>query len=361
MIGKGTLVGLTTILFAAITGDVGAQADNGQVPDFYYYSSVEGRVPLTLSTQIVGIRFEEGLSLEEQAAIVSTERDVRPLDDRLQLRVLEGKRMVVVPLEPGLAPSTVLAIIDSLSAKRGVEFASPAFHTLPGDYHFLLTDEFYASFPISIPADDIVALNAEHAVEVVEIKDYSNIGKMSYRLRVARESGLNALDMANLYHEHPLTIASSPSFLPLYSPIPEVHPPRIDIIAPAAGGETAFYSFTVRWADDDPYTENPVDDNIDARISLYYDTDNEGRDGTLITSDISEDDEGDEYVWDLSDVPSGTYWVYGEMYDRLYPPVYSYSPGPVRVRPKVPNDVNDSGSVDAVDVQLVINAVLGID
>jgi len=316
MIGKGTLVGLTIILFAAITGDVGAQADNGQVPEFYYYSSGE-RIALTLSTEIVGIRFEEGVSSEEQAAIVSTERGMRSFDDRLQWDMLEQERMVVVPLEPGATGRTVLAIIESLDAKRGVEFASPAFHTEP-DYHELLTDRFYASFPDSVPEEDILALNAEHAVEIMEKKDYSEtLGKVGYRLRVTRESGMNALDMANLYYEHPLTIGSNPNFQPLYPSI-SFFPPRIEIIAPSERGETAFYSFTIEWTDDDPLGMAPAHLEVDAAISLYYDTDQEGRDGTLIVSGISEDDETDEYIWDLSDVPSGTYWIYAEMYDRFY-------------------------------------------
>lgn len=360
MIGKGVLVCVATIFLAAITGTVGAQADDVEVPGFYYYSSVEGMVPLILSTQIVGLRFEDGLSLEQQAEILSTERDVRPFEDRLQRGVLEREQMVVVPLKPGLSPSSVLAIIRSLSAKRGVEFATLAFQVMEG-YHELLTDRFYASFPVSIPEEDIAALNAEHAVAVVEIKDYSRIGKMGYRLRVTRDSGMNALDMANLYYETGLTDGCTPSPLPLYSMIPEYLPPLFEIVMPSGDAEKEFDSLTIRWIDRDPNDVNPTDDDIDAAISLYYDTDSDGRDGTLIVSGISEDDESDEYVWDLSDVPSGTYWIYGEMYDRIYPPVYSYSPGSVHVKPEdVFADVDGSGRVDAVDVQNVINAVLGI-
>jgi len=66
------------------------------------------------------------------------------------------------------------------------------------------------------------------------------------------------------------------------------------------------YQVTISWEDDDP------DD--DATIALYYD---EGEDfnGTLIVDGIKEDHTADTYVWNVRDVLSGKYWIYGVISD----------------------------------------------
>ncbi|PCJ60255.1 MAG: hypothetical protein COA79_08775 [Planctomycetota bacterium] len=45
-------------------------------------------------------------------------------------------------------------------------------------------------------------------------------------------------------------------------------------------------------------------------ISLYYDIDKSGFDGTLIVSSIAETDIENKYIWDTTSIPSGTYYVY---------------------------------------------------
>lgn len=81
---------------------------------------------------------------------------------------------------------------------------------------------------------------------------------------------------------------------------------------------------TINWQD--------KDDDDDAKISLYYDTDAEGFDGALIVDNISEDDELDSFQWDFSDVPSGTYYIYGKIDDSINMPVFSYSSTPLIVQ-----------------------------
>ncbi|MDH5711536.1 MAG: thrombospondin type 3 repeat-containing protein [Gammaproteobacteria bacterium] len=60
----------------------------------------------------------------------------------------------------------------------------------------------------------------------------------------------------------------------------------------------------INWSDYDP--------DSNASISLYYDTDQSGEDGTLITFDIIEDPDGDSdrYLWDISQIPAGVYYIY---------------------------------------------------
>jgi hypothetical protein len=87
-------------------------------------------------------------------------------------------------------------------------------------------------------------------------------------------------------------------------------PPAITLIEPsraylAATGGT----LTISWDDADPDSA--------AVVSLYRDDGNSGLDGVLIAGSIQEDPEGtgDSYLWDLSGVPVGTYYVYGVISD----------------------------------------------
>ncbi len=99
-----------------------------------------------------------------------------------------------------------------------------------------------------------------------------------------------------------------------------IHPPSITVVEPDGIGDNANTSFTIQWTDADP------DD--DATISLYYDINNNGSDGTLIVSGLSEDPDGqgnDEYVWDTTDVAEGSYYVYAVIDDGVNDPAADYS------------------------------------
>jgi hypothetical protein len=98
-------------------------------------------------------------------------------------------------------------------------------------------------------------------------------------------------------------------------------PPTINITSPSASEEPGSESYTIRWTADDPDDE--------AVVSLYYDRDGTGRDGWLIAHCLSEGD--GSYVWDTSEVGSGTYYVYGRIDDGKNLAVASYSDGTVKV------------------------------
>ncbi len=100
--------------------------------------------------------------------------------------------------------------------------------------------------------------------------------------------------------------------------------PTIRILEPDGVEDAANASFLIRWSDADP-------DN-DADVSLYYDTDNTGRDGVLITGSMRENDGVDQYTWDVSALPDGDYWVYAVIDDGINSEVVDYGDGPVAVR-----------------------------
>jgi hypothetical protein len=105
------------------------------------------------------------------------------------------------------------------------------------------------------------------------------------------------------------------------------HPPSITVVAPDGVDDAVDTSFTIQWSDADP------DNN--ATLSLCYDTDNSGADGTLIVSGLSEDPDGSEsdvYLWDTGGIAEGAYHIYVIIDDGLNDPVVGYSDGALTIK-----------------------------
>lgn len=105
--------------------------------------------------------------------------------------------------------------------------------------------------------------------------------------------------------------------------VPPNVPPWMHFFAPDYG-DTAATQFMIRWEDEDP------DDN--AIIYLYYDDDSTGYNGQLIPGafNIYEDDPADSFLWNVSGLPEGDYWVLGFIMDSEAMEWY-YSDGPLIV------------------------------
>ncbi len=130
-------------------------------------------------------------------------------------------------------------------------------------------------------------------------------------------------------------------------PISVRHPPSINILEPDGVDDLVDMLYTIRWADWD------VDD--DANISLYYDDDNSGYDGTLIVSGLKEDDLVDMYIWNTSLLPEGSSWfIYANISDDST--TYSrYSIGTVTItHPPYIQLLEPDGISDIADKQYTI-------
>lgn len=100
-------------------------------------------------------------------------------------------------------------------------------------------------------------------------------------------------------------------------------PPTMTITVPSAEGVVGDSRVTLQWVDEDP--------DSSAAISLYYDLDRYGYDGTLIATAISEDSPENAYSWDTSSLPEGVYQIYYVITDGLNNPVMGYASGAVTV------------------------------
>jgi hypothetical protein len=87
-----------------------------------------------------------------------------------------------------------------------------------------------------------------------------------------------------------------------------------------------------------------------ARISLYYDRDNQGLDGVLIAQDIRPANGRNSYSWNYSGVPAGSYYVYAIIEDGKNAPVSSYSPAKIIV----PSNVTPPSSLEATVIDTSI-------
>ena len=94
--------------------------------------------------------------------------------------------------------------------------------------------------------------------------------------------------------------------------------PLFDFLTPTAETEKVDKTFDITWIDED--TED------DATIKIYYDTDDVGVDGILVTSEVfSEDDETDQFTWDTSNIEEGDYFLYAVLDDGINDLVTVYS------------------------------------
>lgn len=132
-----------------------------------------------------------------------------------------------------------------------------------------------------------------------------------------------------------------------------LYPPAITIAEPDGINDIADESFTIQWEDEDP--------DSNAAISLYYDTDNTGADGTVIVLGLSEDPDGmdDQFIWNTSAILEGDYYIYAVIDDGATPAMTVYSAGPVTVfhnTPPVFNPVADQQVMEEQQLTFTVHA-----
>lgn len=110
----------------------------------------------------------------------------------------------------------------------------------------------------------------------------------------------------------------------------------ITVLEPSVDRYTTGETIGIAWEDDFP--------GPGAQVSLFYDTDNAGEDGTLIVAGLNEaaDGAGDTFDWTPTGIPDGSYFVYAVVSDGVTSAT-SYSPGQVTI-----DQLGASGDGDAL-------------
>lgn len=105
-----------------------------------------------------------------------------------------------------------------------------------------------------------------------------------------------------------------------------------------------------------------ADLDSDAKVSFFYDRDQQGADGQIIAAEISEDDGADRYNWDVATLDNGTYYIYGVIDDGLNTPVITYAAEPIVIAQASPIDVPvlQTATVNGANVDLAWSATSGV-
>jgi len=113
-------------------------------------------------------------------------------------------------------------------------------------------------------------------------------------------------------------------------------PPSVEVVEPDGEDDAADRTFNIEYLAYDP------DDT--ASVSLYWDTDAIGYDGSAIVRDLEESDGFGSYTWDTSDLEDGrVVYVYAVISDGQNPQGRAYGPGPVTIDRSTGPEIIDFG------------------
>lgn len=193
----------------------------------YYYHPDDGRqVRLVLVRDYIGMEIEgiqrgaEALTEEDEAlleGIVAGEPDLVGIE--WGDSVSQGAAPATFYGRPvqGLNDEAVLALIARLNTANGVTSAEPVviqdFFPDPlwcryCEGYSTVEPYFTAVFSSGTPETEIDALIAQYSLESDRLDRRGNV--VAYRLRTTNETRQSTLEMANLFHENPLTSRAYP-------------------------------------------------------------------------------------------------------------------------------------------------------
>jgi predicted secreted protein len=169
--------------------------------------------------------------------------------------------------------------------------------------------------------------------DTVSVLKNDGSGGNYQRLDYSTDSGPYWANVSDVNKDGEPDIITANSYADTVSVLYSNFPPSIVILEPDGIYDIANSSYTIFWEDFAPYT--------DAKISLYWDDDNNGFDGTEIASEISEDDDGigGSYEWIVSDMPEGDFWVYAKIDDGTFEPRYDYSIGYMTINHSIVSNI----------------------
>jgi hypothetical protein len=170
----------------------------GRNDEFFYFS--DGlKIPLTLSTEHVAVRFLQGdkiptfsMSYPEIADLALQKADL-------------PQGLSLLKLTSGIDGNSVKSLLSRLGSESKISLVAPVFAAPGAD--MIVTDEFIVRFAPSMGESIIEELNRIHAVEVVEKVNWL---ENTYILRVVHG---HALETANTYNNMKEVVFAHPNFI----------------------------------------------------------------------------------------------------------------------------------------------------
>ncbi len=183
-----------------------ARAQDATVEDFYF--SYEGEVSVSIALDKVGVLPAQGV----------TNGEIEEFADNNGLEVvrrLRGQIYILGLPSPRTRSELVAFARDLRQTNEDVGQAGLVVSRIwpsgeKAGTPMVLTDQFVAKFDSDLTRSEIESLNADRGVEIVmDDPAADNV----FLLRVTSNSGRDALDMANLYHEETQTEFGEPNFV----------------------------------------------------------------------------------------------------------------------------------------------------
>jgi len=175
-------------------------------PKHFYYC-FEEKIPLELSTERIGVRFEPAVSMETKESVLAADTALESIDGA---ELPSGLQMI--RLRAGLTEEDVLAAEDRLWDQNAVRYACPVFkyreaELAPGE-------QFRVKFEPGVSQEEIDEINALHGVTVIR-KHVSRLRRRGtiYTMQVVDPRARNGMEMANLYQEDARVYFAVPSWL----------------------------------------------------------------------------------------------------------------------------------------------------
>ena len=170
-----------------------------QTEDDFYFSNGE-KIPITIALNQIGIVANEGVASEQIEAFAS--------ELGLELIREVSESMFILGLSQPLKRDFLTNFTREVK-RRGEQLLREAGLVIGDLTPMLLTDEFIALFNPEVTQEQIDELNRSNNVEIVSPDPFV---KNQYLFRVIEATRVDALGMANQYHESPLTKFSHPNF-----------------------------------------------------------------------------------------------------------------------------------------------------
>ncbi len=168
--------------------------------NYYYYDNRP--VNLNLVDDQISVRFDQAVTDSEARSLL---RSVLGAELR-ELRSLAGPATRLVVLQNRSGESRVSDLINNLRRLPAVKMAAPVFQR--GGIRNIIHDRFIARFQPGLERDAIEAIATPYNVDVV-----GQLAKDTWILSARKQSGLDGLSGANLFHELSETVWASPDFL----------------------------------------------------------------------------------------------------------------------------------------------------
>lgn len=177
--------------------------------DSFYYAD-DHKVELTPSTAFIALEVGAEADRDEVMSAVASAKGLQRPEDA---EVIDPFGIVLVPTDATADETARTAAADSVLSASDAQSTFPVYQMPNGeeDEVMILIPQFRVQFKTDASKTKINALNKKHGVEVVEEDDVVLPNNML--LRLTSKAKKDALELANLYHEHELVEFAEPDFV----------------------------------------------------------------------------------------------------------------------------------------------------